>query len=427
MQCPRSSIRRLLIACTAIAIGCNGADTPTEPDDTPIVPHDDSPPAAIGAIDIVYLDDSDDVRLSWLAPHDDTSEERVVRYEIRHAYTRGADPTDFWVTSALLDAPSPSSPGDEEVVIIEQPRRGRDLFVGVRSYDEEDNISPVSPIVRVRLPGYAFAGTCVNGLTGEPIEGLSVTLMTGPVVELVSDAAGEFAASDLQPGGLNVEIVGPSLPVAYHRLSQSFVLDRDRTHTFIMIPRQSTISPALNGVTVLELFKFLAIPAVNDGVLAKWRRLPVPVYVRPSDFDGGVDYDAETRLAAARWMDKSGADLFTFVGAPPDTGITVVPRPREEMGISIAVTHHTTGNDKHPIQDRIDIRDDMTDRESVFRILLHELGHTIRLGHLSSSEFIMYGGHPLPGDISDDETTIIRLHAALPSRVNMNIYDTATE
>ena len=35
----------------------------------------------------------------------------------------------------------------------------------------------------------------------------------------------------------------------------------------------------------------------------------------------------------------------------------------------------------------------------------------------------MYGGQPLPADITDDEVLAVQLHTALPNGIDMVIYD----
>jgi len=59
----------------------------------------------------------------------------------------------------------------------------------------------------------------------------------------------------------------------------------------------------------------------------------------------------------------------------------------------------------------------------IYKVFLHELGHTISLGHTDDRSFIMFAGQPLPGDVSDDEARVVRLHASLPVRIDMAIYD----
>ena len=56
-------------------------------------------------------------------------------------------------------------------------------------------------------------------------------------------------------------------------------------------------------------------------------------------------------------------------------------------------------------------------------VLLHEIGHTIRLLHFPTGDYVMFGGKPLPLDIHPDEIAVVRLHAALPKRLNLSVYD----
>ena len=88
----------------------------------------------------------------------------------------------------------------------------------------------------------------------------------------------------------------------------------------------------------------------------------------------------------------------------------------------IAVTRHTTGQDLHPIQDEVLVVNDFPDAGFLFRVMLHEFGHTIRFRHLSDPAFIMYSGQPLPDRISDDEAAAAVLHQSLPVRVDLGNY-----
>ena len=77
----------------------------------------------------------------------------------------------------------------------------------------------------------------------------------------------------------------------------------------------------------------------------------------------------------------------------------------------------------HPLRDDIEIVNDFVTVEDLYRVMMHELGHTIHFGHLGYQEFIMYIGGNLPADISNDEAEAVKLLVSLPSRINMAIYD----
>ena len=144
----------------------------------------------------------------------------------------------------------------------------------------------------------------------------------------------------------------------------------------------------------------------------------VPVFTNSN----GVDYEALVLVAIARWETRTGCDLFRVVGSVPATGIEFRYLPREVMGIQNAITEHINDTEQFPLRDIVRVLDEFADVEKLTLILLHELGHTIRLNHLPSG-FIMFGGQPLPADITDDEVLAVQLHTALPNGIDMSIYD----
>jgi hypothetical protein len=150
---------------------------------------------------------------------------------------------------------------------------------------------------------------------------------------------------------------------------------------------------------------------------------PVPCYIPPFVNGDGVDYELESRAAAQRWMDATGRQIFTFVDSEPESGVMVRYLSPENLPNNVALTRRTNGPDNHPLLDVIEIRNTFRSASTLYLTLLHEFGHTIRLEHFNTSEFIMYGGQPLPSDISQDEIDIVRLHQSLPTRVSMDIYD----
>jgi hypothetical protein len=139
-----------------------------------------------------------------------------------------------------------------------------------------------------------------------------------------------------------------------------------------------------------------------------------------------VDYKFESERAAQRWLDKSDCALFQFVDQPPDTGIIFRYKSRASMGIQIAICRHTLGDDGHPLIDHIDIVNDMQNSDDLYRIAMHELGHTIHFGHLPYPEFIMYHIGHVPPDISNDEAKAAKLQASLPPMIDMGMYDENT-
>lgn len=427
MQICQPLITASIGAAFTLLLGCGATETPADlGPQTPNDPGDVTGPVPAEGLRVSYQGSSNSISFAWSAPHDDSAEEKVSRYEIRYAFSRGEAPINFWDRGALFEnPPDPEDPGTLQSITISDPQRGRNVYVGIMSFDEAGNSSAPSELVHIRIPGYEITGQCIDALTGLPVEGLRVTVTAGQSYSLKTNSSGVFKLMDLVPGGMNIEILTADLGPPYHRLSQSMVLDGDLEHTFLMIQYKRPESNKLQNTTILNVFKEIELSFGPGSIFATWLVRPVPLYVPPHVSPGGVDYAAQTQAAVDRWESRTGTDLFTVVSSPPAVGITIRYKTRASMGLLLAVTNHTRAPNRHPILDEIDIVKDIADADLVFRVMMHELGHTIQWGHLNWPEFIMYGGHPLPGDISNDEVTLTKLHAALPSRINMSIYDTS--
>jgi hypothetical protein len=440
----------------SLLVGCSGTESPNgirPPGD------DTSPPAAVTDLVLAWSVDNGEVSLEWTAPRDDSPSERVAGYEIRIEYTDGYVPADFWRTaSAIVDPPAPADPGLLQTYLIDDPRRARDLYVGIRAIDEAGNRSTALESAMIHVTGFTFSATCVDVFSGSPVEGLSATLSTGEAWVYTTDAAGGFShQGELDGGVTHVDIRSGALAATWHTMNQSFTLEDDSVHTFFMIPVEtvgaswapnllalfnrlvSTLpyaaetagssgttensEPTSKTETVGTAAATLSAAAPAPRILAKWRHRPVACYIPPFVNTNGVDYEAQAKLAATRWMEKTGEPLFVFVDSPPDTGVVVAYKSRSEMGGGIAFTRHHPGADRHPVMDEIWIIDEATNPLVIYKVFLHEFGHTIPLGHTDDREFIMFVAQPLPGDISDDEARVVQLLESLPVRIDMSIYD----
>jgi len=420
----------LLVSLVAALVGCSDSDSPSGPP----TGKDTTPPAPVTDATLTFASDAGEILIEWTAPHDDSVTERVAGYEIRLGYTSGWEPEDFWGTaSSVSGPPTPAAPGTRERYTITDPSRTRDLYVGIRSIDEGGNLSLPGELAMIHVPGYTFAARCIDVFTRLPVEGLDVTLSTGPSYHYVTDAAGRFTHDGELDGGLtHIEILTGSSPSVYHTINQSFVLEGDSVHTFFMIPVEPVNAAWVPNL--LALFKRMAditshaAGAVEGSspvpqILAKWHHRPVPIYIPPFTNDQGVDYQGQAKAAAAHWMEKTGEPLFVFVESPPDTGIIVTYKSRAEMGEGIGVTFLTRGDDGHPLRMDVWVVDVAADPFVVYLIFLHEFGHTIPLGHVEDSAFLMFVGQPIPGDACDDEVRVVQLLESLPTRIDMSIYD----
>lgn len=381
---------------------------------------DVTPPQTITDLSLTYSLEDKAASLEWSAPWDDSLAEAVSRYVIKFTYT---DPFIWDLAIPAQNPPVPSAPGETDQYTIYYPLQGRNLYSAIQSVDEKGNTSAISPIVMVHIPGHSVSGQCLHALERLPIEGLAITLATGGLRHTSTGPDGRYAITDLAAGAAAITIASGSSDIPYHTLQYNFELIEDVQRTDYIIPVLPTESTLFDNF--LTFFKLLtkSNEASGSTVIKSWKYRPVKCYIPVFVNSKGVDYGHETLKAAQRWMDKSETSLFLFVDQPPDTGIVIRYKSRSQMGIQIAVTHHIRSTDGHPLLDYIDVVNDFSNPDDLYRVMMHELGHTIHFGHLPFQEFIMFMGGNLTADISTDEADAVKLLVSLPSRINMAIYD----
>lgn len=405
-------IRTFLFAAGASVIfGCFGdADNIFDPDTCV--------PDRIVDARIAYDDSTGDACLTWTAPDYCRKRDTVERYEIRYAYD---GPFEWEAASSAIDPPAALAPGERQQYRFRYPDRGRPLFMAVASVGASGRPSRPSNTAFLDIPGFAFSGACLNAFTGAALPGIDVVVREGGGAHtLTTDASGGFALADLAPQVIEIQI--ESAANTYFPLAQQVVLADDIARTFPLIPHE--MSEIVPSVSLLKLFKTVATCSFSDGrqELIKWALAPVKTCIPDYSNSEGIDYGAAARSAVRRWMDRTGFELFQFVDSPPDTGIVFRFLTRSEMGSLNGITRYTYGSDGLPLTNEVQIADDLADSTFVYRILLHETGHTLQFKHLSNQQFIMYYSHPLPGDISNDEVWLVRLLQSLPVRTDISIF-----
>lgn len=401
-----------LVALILVVVSCGEDTAPVAPSASPGI--DTSPPEQIVDPSLSYPVVGESAVLTWIAPRDN---DRVAAYDIRYSYSF---PLDWELSLRAAAPPTPSAPGVTESYSIEAPNRGRDLYAAVRSVDASGNLSPVSNVAHTRILGHKLEAYCVVATTGAPIEGLAVTVTARHVFNHVSDADGLFVQEDLTAGAVNVAVRPGTSGEPFHHVDHTFALEEDVSLLYNMIPYE----PTTLGVyeTLLQLFKEAASLTGSKYIFKKWYSIPVDIYIPDFVNANGIDYGSLGRNAVARWEERTGIDLFEVVSSPPDTGVVVVFKTRQEMSPHIGITHRTNDADGFPLRDEVNIVDDFNSELPYFTVMLHELGHTIRLEHLPPG-YLMYGGQPLPSDITDDEVRAVQLHTALPNGLDIGIYD----
>ncbi len=408
-QAPR--ILSLLALGLLLMSGCSDNTNPFDPDECV--------PIRITDARLSYADSTDEAYLTWTSPIYCTKSREAERYEIRYFY----DGPFVWDEAfTVIDPPAALPTGEMQTYRFRYPDRGRPLYMAVASVGQSGIPAPPSNTAFLNVPGFAVTGVFRDIFTGAPLANAALELRgSDSTYTLATDMNGEFSQTDLAPQEYELLFRPDVSDPEYFGVALRFTLAENVRETIALIPfRMSDVLPA---TSMLTLFKTAVSYAGPVGTtLMKWARRPVRIYI-PSFMNGaGVDYTATAHLAVERWMERTGCELYRFVDAPPDTGVVFRFRTRAEMGSMIGVTRHTFGTDGLPLKDTVDIVDDLSDSAFAYRVMLHETGHTIQLKHLANNGFIMYGGQPLPLDISDDEVWIVRLLEALPNRTELSIY-----
>lgn len=414
--------------CIAVIISCGNVEAPDDHEsgggtDSTSAP-DTIPPGNITDAVLTFNDSSFIITLAWTAPHDDSLTEKVHHYLIRYS-------TSFYAINSwnlgipVFDAPGPSLPGImQSYTGFVYYLRGRQLYAALKSVDESGNISDVSNIASVHIPGYRLAGKCADVLDGRPAAGMDVALSAGNTTYLQTDADGLFEKDDLLSGPVYLTISNGTGPAIYHDYFEKKDFTGDTLYTIPMIPFLPSNSPGFKSILhVLKNLMSTASGGYNSTQIHKWNKFPVKCYIPAFINSSMIDFQAQAYAAANRWMAATGHDIFEFVSSPPDTGIEMSYRTQEEMGVQKGITYFSFGDDDLPLKHTIAIADYLPDSVFVYRIMLHEMGHTVGLGHSYDPNFIMYISQPLPGDISAEEITVMQLLFAIPNYTFMDSYD----
>lgn len=421
MNLPRLSVATATLIL-ALAAGCGG-DDPVGGDggDPPVDPPGDTvAPQTVSDLSLAYRAASDDVEFAWTAPRDDAETDRVARYDIRYSYSF---PLDWDLSVPIIDAPAPEPEGTPQSYVLVAPGRGRNLYAAARTYDDAGNPSAVGPVTHLRVPGVRFEALCEDVFTRAPVEGLAALLTAGVSWNLTTGPDGVLVLDDISGGTLGIRVQSGAAPTIYHDFEHTFVMDQDVTLAIPMVPVVAADSPLY--ANTLQIVIDALVVSGGGRVLKRWHNYPVPWYAPAYVNGNGLDYTALTRQAAAQWNARVGTDLFVEVGSPPAAGIEFLYLSRASMGIQNGFTEHENDPDGYPAGETIKIVNDFSDGVKLYSILMHELGHTIRLDHLPAG-FLMYGGQPLPGDVTDDEVGAVQMMLAIPNGTDLARYDEFT-
>jgi hypothetical protein len=375
------------------------------------------PPDAIDDAALVFDASTSEAVLVWTAPAANGGTRGIARYDIRAAYT---DTLVWEAATVVADPPQPAPAGTHQTYRFRYPERGRPLAATIRSIDTSGNFSGPGNVARTRIPGYVLSGAVLDVFSREPVVDVPVAL-SGFFGNrgTVTDADGRWTLDDLTPGSSRLRI-GSS---AYAPVEIEFILASDRVFIHQLIPQRS--SDVIPSLTRLTLFKEALGLSSGRTVLRKWTAFPLKAYVPEFTSEGGLDYHAAALAAMDRWSELVGESLFAPVAEVTGAEVVLSFETPEQMGIQTGVTSYENTPDGHPKRSLIRVVNVIENPPVLRRVLLHELGHSLRLRHMPSG-FLMYGSHPLPDDPTDDEIWIVRLLLAIDDLTNMEIYPEST-
>jgi hypothetical protein len=363
---------------------------------------------------VLSVDSLEDVvTLTWTAPASGGGD-TLSRYDIRYDYR---DTFEWEVAQRVLTPPVPSSPGQLQSYQFTHPEHGRVLSAAIRSIDADGNVSGLSNLARAQVPGLSIRGR-VREVLSDTAAAVVVTVTGSEFTrEATADPDGRFTVARLPESEVTVRIEGDG--VALYPVVVDMILTEDVELDLEMIHSQPTVLyPSQSRLT---LFKEAMRLHTRNSRMHKWPGYPLDIYIPPYTTPGGLDYRAATIAAMTRWSELSGIELFRLSASPPTIGITVAFRTREEMGIQIGYTTHTNAADGTPQHSDINVVNTIEGAVTLNRVLLHELGHTIRLSHLASG-YLMYGGQPLPDDPTADEVWLVRVLNGMDDGTDLSIY-----
>lgn len=414
-----SIFRWLTAAIIPLLLSCSESDT-LDPGGDPVKSEDRMPPGQVTDLELSYPAAGGSATLTWTAPRDDDERDTVDRYEIRYSWSF---PLAWEYAVPVGDPPAPLAAGSPQSYDFADPRRGRNLYVALRSLDAGDNSSPVSGVAWAHITGFTLEGRCLDALSGGVIEGIGAVVTERRVHETETDAGGRFRLDDLAGGTVHVNLGAGTASASYHDYDRTFELTSDESRDHLLIEYIPTEIPA--GRHLLSLFLLASGYSSFEPVFKKWKSFPIDVYVPPLVNVHGLDYQDYCRRAADHWNTVTGENLFRLVDTPPATGGWFEFVTREDLAPHLGRTHHENDADGFPLTSDIRIVDDFADADQFWSVALHELGHVVRILHLQKG-YLMYAGQPLPRTVTNDEVMVVKLWLALPIETNLSVYSVET-